>query len=514
MASTSEEQFSRRKAFKDVFGRSGEDTSSNSESEVEESEVEESEDDSWLNAFPCPDGADDNTPPLGNNEAEVGEKRGRPRKDRSKEEMNMLRRRRDSLLNSEADKVKWDKFHGDNGRAREQREQAKMSVLARPKKVARSPTAPVEATSPASGPVTPPPPGDPPAQDLPKRSTQVSDISDAGLGAFEHIAVEKCTWPVLVDQGDTNLSAFEIHETPVSMAPPPQDTLAPVSMPTGINHNGINYNGINYNDQPKTASSDPPLKSDTPLKPTQTGCVGSRSNTTRLSKRDVGEEARDKEVMEEHNHCKEEFEIHLREMRNSVPLSSVVSVNQKVMDESNFSCGTCCHPGAFLSDGQKCHGKVDIQHEVYAHSAIEDDEERFKRLFIYKTDKGCVDGRVKTHIFLSNTETIVERATICAYKGNRVSPADFGLLEENNAYDNASKSVSIEASDGYWVVLEVRTISDTQGHFVPSMKNPGARIAVGTLETSNVEVQEACDGSFIVVATAEIKGGDELLYAP
>jgi hypothetical protein len=42
--------------------------------------------------------------------------------------------------------------------------------------------------------------------------------------------------------------------------------------------------------------------------------------------------------------------------------------------------------------------------------------------------------------------------------------------------------------------------------------NPGAFIARGTKETCNVEVLEAPDGSFIVVATRDIAGGDELLY--
>jgi len=430
------------------------------------------------------------------NKAPPGQKgRGRPKVYRTPWEKGVSLKPRSSLK-TDPEREYWDKIHGPGSRNYELAAERQIKRAAEMMELTGSGDAPKK-------PVNDSLPWAPTTTPTTDETAFQEFANTAGLGEFTgEQSLNHHGLPVTENNHSTT-AAFDFDE-PSSI----ESSKQPKSSKQPVKPDKRKWGDMEWNDtfEEWVPSSEPP-------------CIGSASTKTRSWKNRVPEEQ--VRIREDLAAQKEEFKESLRQIMATQHASVVMEVFNEVMGESNDLCCNSrhdgCQHGAFMPSGKRCHGKVTFEHTQCPDIPIDQDGERFRRLLHFSSlpKKYRVEGQIQTSVFLDRNEKIRECTTICAYKGNRTAPADFALLDNNKPLHYAQITMSIQAKDGYWVVpglLPAGPVSNKNARFVPHQTNPGAFIARGTKETCNVQIREAPDCSFIVVATRDIAGGDELLY--
>jgi hypothetical protein len=436
------------------------------------------------------------------NKAPPGQKgRGRPKVDRTPWQTKVAHKTRSSLT-TDAERKYHDQIHGPGSRNYELAAERQIKRAAEMKELTGSMDAakkPVNDGLPWA-PTTTPTTDETAFQDF----ANTAGLSEWRMGSFEYAGEQSLDHHGLpvTENNHSTTAAFDLHE-------PRQIESSKQPKPVKPDNRKRSWNDTKVWDDTFQEYGPPP----------EPPCFGSASTKTRSASNRVPEEHL--RIREEMKTQKEEFTESLRRMMATQHASVVMEVFNEVMGESNDLCcndhHTGCQHGAFMPSGKRCHGKVTFEHTPCPDIPIDQDGERFRRLLHFSSlPKKCrVEGQIQTNVFLDRNEKIRECKTICAYKGNRTAPADFALYDNNNPLHYATTTLSIQAKDGYWLVpdlLPAGPVNNKNAHFVPHQTNPAAFIARGTKETCNVKVLEAPDGSFIVVATRDIAGGDELLY--
>jgi hypothetical protein len=226
--------------------------------------------------------------------------------------------------------------------------------------------------------------------------------------------------------------------------------------------------------------------------------TGSSSTRTRFATSNTEQSIYNKAVFDNEESWRKLFQQQTRDIISIMGAPIVSALLKDTFEKVNKECGaTLCHPGALHVDGCACSGITTITHKPCPQTPAYDIPSAWDGLLYMPILKGMM-------VFVKDDRSINKNTTIARYTGTIYTDTEYQALPEYRKAFGVQKQSSTE-----WVVPVVERVGK---YYMPPKTNPGARIARSTTKEFNCCIKQTCDGSLVVITTAAVNGGQQLLF--